>query len=114
MELRPGTGATPPDAGTWTAQYLTVAAAEGHSFLNDAQYAHAVELVRQLAEEVNPRLSEALDVRPIDEFYELRDKGGVLGRINLRIYFAVFDDLRRIVVLGSIRRSRRHKPLHTL
>ena len=41
-----------------------------------------------------------MDVRPIEGFYELRDKGGVLGNINLRVYFAVVHEERLLLVLG--------------
>lgn len=68
--------------------------------MSDDQYAHAVESFDQLACEQNPRLSATQDVRPIDDFFELRDKGGILGKINLRVYFAVFDEQKLLVVLG--------------
>jgi len=84
----------------WNLGYLDAAEKDARKFLNDDQYAYVVELFDQLACEQNPRLSHTQDVRPIDQFFELRDKGGILGKINLRVYFAVFDDERLLIALG--------------
>lgn len=86
-----------PELG-WQLAYLDVAAKEGRRFLTDAQYSHAVGLCDQLATEGDPRRPVGLDVRRVEDFFELRDKGNVLGKINLRLYFTVIDQM--IVVLG--------------
>jgi hypothetical protein len=92
---------------------LNVAESEAKKFLNADQYAHVLEQFDQLAFERNPRLSKTQDVRPIEEYYELRDKGGLLGRINLRVYFAVFDDRSVILVLGCYnKRDEDQTPQH--
>jgi hypothetical protein len=70
-------------------------------FLNDAQKEYAIEQMRELARAKSPSLSPVLDVRPIEQYHELRDKGGVLGKINLRIYFYIDKGQRTIVVLGA-------------
>jgi len=84
---------TAEQTATWQLAYIDAAERDARKFLNEDQYAHAVQLFDELSLESNPRCSTTQDVRPIDEFYELRDKGGILGRINLRVYFAVFDNV---------------------
>lgn len=70
-------------------------------FLTDAQKEYAIEQVRELARDKSPSQSLTLDIRSIEKFHELRDKGGVLGKINLRIYFYIDRSSRTIVVLGT-------------
>ena len=97
MQIRPGARSK---TQVWKLSHVAVVAKESHRFLDPNQYAHAVDLCVQLAEERDPRRPPTLDVEKIEEFYELKDKGGLLGKINLRIYFAVFDDTKEIMVLG--------------
>ncbi len=92
-------------AAKWTLAYLDVAEKDGTSFLDPDQYAHAVSLFDDLASESNPRISDRQSVKKIDEFYELRDKGGILRKINLRVFFAVLDEKKLILVLGSIKKE---------
>jgi hypothetical protein len=75
---------------------------EAIGFLDPDQYEHLAAQVRELAGEVDPTHSETIDIRPIENFYEIRDKGGVLGKINARIFFLVRKSTRTIVVLGAI------------
>ena len=93
------------EPATWGLAYLDGARADALKILNKDQYAHVVQQFDALAREENPRLSRTQDVRPIEAFYELRDKGGVLGKINLRVYFAVMDDPRLILVLGCYKKE---------
>lgn len=92
-------------ARCWKLAYLDAAEKDARRFLTDDHYAHAVQLFDELALEVNPRCSETQDVRGIEDFFELRDKGGILGKINLRVYFAVLDDHHIIVVLGVYKKE---------
>lgn len=94
------TTGTGTDTTTWRLAYLDVAAKEAKEFLNEEQYAHAVQQFVGLAEELDPRRPATVDVERIEDYWELRDKGGVLGKINLRIYFTIIDTTRTIVVLG--------------
>lgn len=84
----------------WTLGYLEACARDAKSFLNDDQYAHLVQQFDELACERNPRMSDTLDIRPIEDFFELRDKGGILGKINVRVYFCVVDNRRLILALA--------------
>lgn len=85
--------------------YLSVAREEAEGFLNGEQYAHAVDLVRALASEADPTHPVTVTVEAVEDFYELKDKGGILGKINLRIYFMASSKDRAIVVLGAIKKE---------
>ena len=94
----------------WRLAYLEVAEKEARRFLNDEQYEHAVQLFDELAFESHPTQSQTQSVKPIREFYELRDKGGVLGKINLRVYFTVFKERGVIVVLSTYKKEDEGRP----
>ena len=100
MEVKIALG--PPQSAplVWSVGYLDVANKDAGRILNEDQHAHMRQQVRDLATHRNPRISETQNVAPIDRFYELRDKGGVLGKISVRVFFAVFDEEKLIVVLG--------------
>lgn len=89
----------------WRLGYVDAAERDARKFLNDEQYAHAVQLFDDLAMETNPRHSTTQDIRPIENFFELRDKGGILGKINLRVYFAVFDNTHLILAVGAYKKE---------
>ncbi|HMO35276.1 MAG TPA: hypothetical protein PKA06_04465 [Gemmatales bacterium] len=57
--------------------------------------------MKELARASNPRTSELIDIDQIESFYELRDKGGILGKLNVRVYFCVDDSRKRIVCLST-------------
>ena len=85
----------------WRPAYLEQASADARSFLNEAQYEHAVQQVLLLCEEDDPTHPRLLDVDALGEFHELRDKYGVLGKINLRVFFWVSREHKTVVVLGA-------------
>lgn len=105
--LKVGTqaGAGPLPGYLWSVYYLSIAREEAMAFLNDGQYAHAVELVRALASEADPTHPSTVTVEAVEDFYELKDKGGILGKINLRVYFTVNPKEKMIVVLGAIKKE---------
>ncbi|MFW6125410.1 MAG: hypothetical protein ACOC46_04610, partial [Pirellulales bacterium] len=39
------------------------------------------------------------------QFYELQDEGGILGKLNVRVFFGIDDHRRSIVVLGAIKKE---------
>ena len=90
---------------SWRLRYLDAAVKEGRKILDDIQYAYAVEAFDEIAFARNPKSPETHDVRPIFEFFELRDKGGHLGNINLRCYFSVQEEERQIVVLSVYKKE---------
>ena len=46
-----------------------------------------------------------IDIRPVEDYYELRDKGGILRRLNVRVFFFVHKPTRTIVALGTIKKE---------
>lgn len=80
--------------------YLLNARQEAKKALSDEQYAYAVRMARRLQDWSDPLGLCGLRIEQVDGFYELKLKGNVLGKTNLRIFFAVFDKARTVVVLG--------------
>ncbi len=109
IKTREAKGTTGTEAPIWRLGYVDAAAADAKRFLDSAQYDHVVSLFEQLAYESNPRLSTSQDVRKIENYYELRDKGGLLGQINFRAYFDVLDEEKLIVVLGCDKKEQEGK-----
>ncbi len=110
MDVRTRT-ARPADGATalWELAYLDKADSDARKVLDGDQYAHVIGLFDLLATEQNPRVPQTVDVRPIDAFYELRDKGGILGKLNIRVYFAVFDRESLVLVLGCRKKEQEKK-----
>ena len=46
-----------------------------------------------------------LSIEPIGSFWELREKGGVLGRINLRLYFGIFPEDGELVIAKTYKKE---------
>jgi hypothetical protein len=61
-------GAGPLPGYCWNVSYLSVAREEAMSFLNDEQYAHAVDLVRALASEKDPSHPSTVRVETVENF----------------------------------------------
>jgi phage-related protein len=98
-------GGGPPPGYLWNADVLDCGHEEAMDFLDTEQYAHLAAQVRELATQDDPTHSETIDVRENDGFYEIRDKGGALGKINARVFFFVRKSSRKIVVLGAINKK---------
>jgi hypothetical protein len=98
-------GDGPPPGYQWNVDILDQAFDEGSSFLNQDQYDHLASQVKELARQQDPTHSDTIDVRPIEGFYEIRDKGGVLRKINARVFFFVHKPSRKIVILGTIKKE---------
>ena len=91
-----------------TVLILDLSHREALEFLSEGQRRHLALQVQELADEDDPTHSATVDVRPIEDFHEIRDRGGVLGNINVRVFFGVDDrnkDDKRIVVLGTIKKQ---------
>jgi hypothetical protein len=89
----------------WTVVVLEVARKEGHKILSDLQYDHVVEILKRLADFGNAEETADLDIEPISSFYELKEKGGPLGRINLRVYFGAIPERREIVIAKAYKKE---------
>jgi phage-related protein len=98
-------GGGPPPGYQWNALILDVAFEEAMRFLNVDQYHHQAAQVRELALQADPTHSDVIDVRPVEDFHEIRDKGGILGGLNVRVFFFVHKPQRSIVVLGAMRKQ---------
>ncbi len=73
--------------------------------LNTVQYAYVASQVRSLATEADPTHSQLCSVDAVGDFHELREKHGVLGKINLRVFFFVDRDARAIVIIGVFKKE---------
>ena len=94
-----------PPGYRWSLLILDQAYVESMSFLDGDQYGHLARQFQVLARQDEATRSRTVDVRPIEDYYELRDKGGVLGRINVRVFYCVDHDARNVVVLGAINKK---------
>ncbi len=98
-------GGGPPPGYQWNVDILEQAFEEAQAFLNGDQYEHLASQVRELARQEEPTRCDTVDVRPIEEFYEIRDKGGVLQRINARVFFCLCRPTRTIAVIGAFNKK---------
>ena len=98
-------GGGPPPGYEWNVTILDVAYKEAMEFLDGDQYTHIARQVKELAQQGDPTHSETVDVKAIENYCEIRDKGGILGRLNVRVFFYVHDSNRTIVVLGTIKKE---------
>ena len=99
------TGEGPPPGYLWTVVIVDHAHEEMVKEFTELECEHLRDQVRTLAAEKNLRVSVILDVDAIEDFFELRDKGGVLGKKNVRVYFDVWDDQRLILILGVVKKE---------
>jgi hypothetical protein len=105
-------GGGPPPGYRWNVDIFDSAVDEARAFLNEDQYDYLARQVKQIARQDDPTHSETVDVRPISEFFEIRSKGGILGKINARVFFFVHRPTRTIVVLGAInKKNDGHTPI---
>ena len=98
-------GGGPPPGYLWNVDLLGQAFDEAMGFLNEDQYSHLASQVRELAMQEEPTRAETVDVRPVEDFHEIRDKGGILGKINARVFFFNHKPTRTILVLGAIKKE---------
>ena len=59
----------------------------------------------ELARPSEPSNQASIDVRRVADVFEIRDKGGVLGKINVRIFFCIDHDTRTIAILSVINKK---------
>jgi hypothetical protein len=98
-------GGGPPPGYRWNVEIFQRAFDEAMGFLNEDQYAHLALQIQELARQEDPTHSSTIDVRAIEDFHELRDKGGVLRNLNVRVFFFVHDPSRAIVILGAVKKE---------
>ncbi len=83
---------------------------EGREILTPGQYEHVKGIVKRLVDFNNPPEINDLRIEAIENFFELKEKGGMLGRINLRVYFALLRDVGKIVVLKVYKKDEEGRP----
>lgn len=99
----------------WRVGYLEAANKDASKFLDEDQIEHLRQQIIDLATHENPRVSQTQNVERIEDFFELKDKGGILGKISVRVFFAVFDEDTLIVVLGCHKKeSEGQTPRHVI
>jgi hypothetical protein len=106
-ELKVGVrrGGGPPPGYRWTVLVLDVAYEESRKFLNEDQYEHVAMQVKELAKEDDPTHSKVASVDAVEDFHELRDKGGILGGMNVRVFFILDKVEACLVVIGAIKKQ---------
>lgn len=98
-------GDGPPPGFQWTILLLSIAYEESRRFLNEGQYEHIAMQFKELARERDPTHSQIASVDAIEEFWELRDKGGILGGMNVRVFFFLDKKNQALVILGAIKKQ---------
>ncbi len=109
-------GGGEPPGYMWNCLFLNVARREAMEHLDEAQYHHVADQFKEMAMQVDPIRAPGVDVQRIEDFFELRDKGGPLRKLNIRVYFAVYGGKRSdIVVLGTTKKEADGKtPYHDI
>lgn len=98
-------GGGPPPGYEWSVGLIDFVCAEAVDVLGQAGYDHLAMQVNELAMHPDPSHSNTIDVRPIEDFFEIRDKGGVFGGANVRLFFAIDKEARAIIPLGTIKKQ---------
>lgn len=89
---------------------LGKAAKEGREILSEGQYLHVKDLLRQLVGFAAREFESNLTLASFEEFWELKEKGGILGKINLRVYFMFNQAGNEIVVLHTYKKEDEGSP----
>ena len=97
-------GGGKPPGYLWEVCFLDESIGDAR-FLNAEQYSHICEQYRELAQCIDPSHPLTIDVQTIEGYHELRDKGGVLGKLNFRGYFYIHKSAKRIVILGAYKKE---------
>lgn len=95
-------GGGPPPGYQWGVVVLDLAHRESSRLLTAPQQSHMRQQVRELARHIDPTHSETISIDKVEEFYEMRDRGGVLGGKNVRLFYGIDDFQRSVCVLGVI------------
>ena len=81
----------------WQLRYLAVADDEADGILDPDEKSYVIQQCRDLATNQDPTHSPTQDVRAIDAYHELRLKGGLLGKKNIRVFFFLWKRKTRIL-----------------
>ena len=80
-------------------------------YLNEEQYWHVAQQLMDIARCEEPIKCQTQNINKIGDFWKLHEKGGPLGKTNLRIFFITEDsgDQKDIVVLGVHKKEQEGK-----
>jgi hypothetical protein len=78
---------------------------DGRRILTEREYWYVVPFVQRLGEFGDLMATADLDLKQIGDFWELRLKGGFLGKKNIRVYFAFVRKRREVVVLMTYKKE---------
>lgn len=98
-------GGGPPPGYEWSVGVVDFIFEEAIKTLRENGYMQLAQYVRELAMQPDPTHSATVDVRPIEDFFEIRDKGYPYGGANVRLFFTVDHQERIIVPLGVIKKQ---------
>lgn len=103
-------------SGKYRVGYLPKARTEGMKILGPVGYAYAVRQAERLRYWDDPEEMKLLRIEEVDEFFELKLKGNVLGKTNLRVFFSVFDAPEyKVIVLGAYKKEEEDQlPRHVI
>jgi hypothetical protein len=105
-------GGGPPPGYQWSVGIIDFVFAEAIDVFRQSGYDHMALQIKELAMQDDPTHSVAVDIRPIETFYELRDKGRPFGGANVRLFFGVDKTRKAIVPLGAIKKQNNGKTPH--
>ena len=98
-------GGGPPPGYHWGVLILDTAFDEAMGFLSEDQYQHLAMQVKELAREEDPTHPISASVDAVEDFHELRDWGGILGGMNVRVFFCLDKARTEIVIWGAIKKQ---------
>jgi carbon storage regulator CsrA len=94
---------------------LEAAIADARGFLNAGQREHLKDIWQRLQEWGDTGATRDLRVEKVENLWQLKVRGSVLGRINVRVFFSWVPARREIVILGAIKKEEEVKtPRHVV
>ena len=98
-------GGGPSPGYRWGVLVFREAYAESKQICSKIQRDHLRDVVKILASEKDPTHSVMVDVEKVEDFYEIRDKGGTLGQLNIRLFFHLDKKNKEIVIVRTIHKQ---------
>lgn len=95
-------GGGPEPGYEWNVRFLSFLTNESKDLLTEIQFNHLVMQFKELASHKEPLKCQVVSLDRIEDYHELRDKGGVLNNLNVRVFFGIDKEDRAIVILGLI------------
>jgi len=107
MTQRPKTRkATGKPLGVKAVRILEKVEKEARKFLTAGQFNHILDLAGRLTDFGNPAVTSDLRIDKVENcLWELKDKGGSLGKTNVRIFFTHHKGSGHIIVVGVVKKE---------